>query len=245
MKSVLMVERKRGFTLIELLVVIAIIAILAAILFPVFAKAREKARQTSCLSNTKQMGLGMMQYLQDYDETFASCIRGTFQDASTYTSGAACVGMPCGKYWVNDGISTGGYWSWADSIYPYVKNLPVYTCPSQSDFQYMSYGYSAYISGVWIKVTGDPGTVTPIGDAQVSRPSELGLFVDDHVRWNIYAAPINPWAGWAPWTGQTIYVPHNGGANLAFTDGHSKWISKDGPCAVMDPKNRCWNPYVN
>ncbi|MGE5530650.1 MAG: prepilin-type N-terminal cleavage/methylation domain-containing protein, partial [Bacteroidota bacterium] len=59
---------RRGFTLIELLVVIAIIAILAAILFPVFAKAREKARQSSCLSNTKQIGLSMMQYIQDYDE---------------------------------------------------------------------------------------------------------------------------------------------------------------------------------
>src|SRR5947208_16218835 len=62
--------QKRGFTLIELLVVIAIIAILAAILFPVFAQAREKARQTTCLSNLKQLGLGFRMYLQDYDDTF-------------------------------------------------------------------------------------------------------------------------------------------------------------------------------
>ena len=93
---------KKAFTLIELLVVIAIIAILAAILFPVFAQAREKARQASCLSNTKQIGLGIYQYIQDYDET-----------------------IPLG------GWGIGPYGSrWFRDIYPYVKNLNVYVCPS-------------------------------------------------------------------------------------------------------------------
>src|SRR5579883_2154818 len=86
---------KRGFTLIELLVVIAIIAILAAILFPVFARAREKARQISCLSNEKQLGLAYMMYVQDYDETFV-------------------FGDPSG----GKGAGSG----WASSIYPYVKS---------------------------------------------------------------------------------------------------------------------------
>jgi prepilin-type N-terminal cleavage/methylation domain-containing protein/prepilin-type processing-associated H-X9-DG protein len=95
-----------GFTLIELLVVIAIIAILAAILFPVFAKAREKARQTSCLSNEKQLGLGFMQYIQDNDETFPS---GSIPNV---LSG-------------NDHFGIG----WAGEIYPYVKSTGVYLCP--------------------------------------------------------------------------------------------------------------------
>lgn len=98
----------RGFTLIELLVVIAIIAILAAILFPVFAKAREKARQTSCLSNEKQLGLGILQYVQDSDETF-----------------------PCGSVpgMTGNTSSYGGGNGWAGQIYPYVKSVGVYACP--------------------------------------------------------------------------------------------------------------------
>src|SRR5450631_192882 len=95
----------KGFTLIELLVVIAIIAILAAILFPVFAKVREKARQTSCLSNEKQLGLGFIQYVQDNDEHWP-------------TGGGG--GQPT--------LGTG----WAGTIYPYVKSTGVFGCPDDS-----------------------------------------------------------------------------------------------------------------
>jgi prepilin-type N-terminal cleavage/methylation domain-containing protein len=96
-------SKRYGFTLIELLVVIAIIAILAAILFPVFAKVREKARQISCLSNMKQLALGEVQYNQDYDEKYAP-------GASTY------------------GLGTG----WAGQIYPYVKSVNVFICPDDN-----------------------------------------------------------------------------------------------------------------
>ena len=98
--------KTKGFTLIELLVVIAIIAILASILFPVFAQAREKGRQASCLSNQRQLGLGALQYAQDYDET--TCPNFEIAQYSSYNP------------------------HWMDEIYPYVKSTAVYTCPSRN-----------------------------------------------------------------------------------------------------------------
>jgi len=117
-------QRQKGFTLIELLVVIAIIAILAAILFPVFAKVREKARQTSCLSNEKQLGLSIAQYSNDYDEKIPC---GFFQGG---------VG---GHAWV------GGY-GWAGQIYPYTKSVEVFSCPDDDTYPpAVSYGMNANV----------------------------------------------------------------------------------------------------
>ncbi len=103
------VRSAKGFTLIELLVVIAIIAILAAILFPVFAQAREKARGISCLSNNKQIGLAFMQYVQDYDETF-----------------------PPSRFTTTKNDTSGRYMPWSVNIQPYVKNVDIYKCPSDN-----------------------------------------------------------------------------------------------------------------
>ena len=111
---------RAGFTLVELLVVIAIIAILAAILFPVFAQAREAARTTVCLSNVKQLSLGAMMYVQDYDENFPSWVWGnssTIAPCSSSGNPSAGTGGPgCGHF---ESI-------WFNAIYPYVKNAGVY-----------------------------------------------------------------------------------------------------------------------
>ena len=104
---------RKGFTLIELLVVIAIIAILAAILFPVFAQAREKARQTGCLSNVKQIGLGVQMYLQDYDEYVP---RNAFADPPRVAEGAHFTNCSSPR--------------WMDVMQPYVKNTQLHNCPS-------------------------------------------------------------------------------------------------------------------
>ena len=105
---------RKGFTLIELLVVIAIIAILAAILFPVFARAREKARASACLSNLKQIGMGIQMYAQDYDETLPAC---RFEDG----------------YWPWQTWATYAAYQWVaifpGAIQPYIKNTQIWTCP--------------------------------------------------------------------------------------------------------------------
>jgi prepilin-type N-terminal cleavage/methylation domain-containing protein len=115
------VRSNHGFTLIELLVVIAIIAILAAILFPVFAQAREKARQTACLSNTKQIGNAMMMYAQDYDESLVAYrLRG---------GTSIQIESFCGQMRESDLIPSVPF-SLIRFLIPYIKNYDVWKCPS-------------------------------------------------------------------------------------------------------------------
>jgi len=129
-----------GFTLIELLVVIAIIAILAAILFPVFARAREKARQSSCLSNIKQIGLAFQQYVQDYDQRWPIM----YWDGSQWQPQAS------------------GYWG--GEISPYIKNSQVFLCPSKND-TVCSYIYNIYLNQRAEADITDPATRVTIADS--------------------------------------------------------------------------------
>jgi len=141
-----LIAMRRGFTLIELLVVIAIIAILAAILFPVFAKAREKARQSSCLSNVKQLMLGALQYAQDYDERLPK-------------HGTACVGTNAKDQcqWVK--------------LDPYVKNTQCWYCPSGNNLRY-GWNITPANNGVGTSLgtIQAPSSSVVMGDTQYAGP---------------------------------------------------------------------------
>ncbi|HZT42896.1 MAG TPA: DUF1559 domain-containing protein [Chthonomonadaceae bacterium] len=140
-------RRRSAFTLIELLVVIAIIAILAAILFPVFAQAREKARAISCLSNMKQITLGALMYLQDYDETL--------NGPAVKSDG--CGQRPASQY---SNLWWGARWvTWPEMLEPYIKNVDIFTCPDRRDQPY--FGYSINVNS-----SNDdyPGSPTPPGN---------------------------------------------------------------------------------
>lgn len=193
----------RGFTLIELLVVIAIIAILAAILFPVFAKAREKARQTSCLSNIKQVGLAFIQYVQDYDEVMPkNCIYNAA--AGRYT-----------PWWDPSATYAYGF------LQPYIKNTQALMCPTSKRY----YGYSQYL-GIGYTTT----SVVNLGD--ITKPSETILCADSYDRCMLPSSWRRP-AGSPPGSAyggvtaacgwRTPTAPHNEGGNFCLVDGHAKW----------------------
>ncbi|HSV73273.1 MAG TPA: prepilin-type N-terminal cleavage/methylation domain-containing protein [Chthonomonadales bacterium] len=243
--------RRPGFTLIELLVVIAIIAILAAILFPVFAQARAKARSVSCLSNLKQLGTAQMMYVQDYDETFAFGLDSNWHD------------------------------SWALTSQPYIRNTGIIRCPNDAerwliDWAYwgpnigdswagisMSYGANGIIG--WNPFTqrwGMIGLMTPMAQtwltpmsvtiAEVTRPAQTVLFTEKHNTdmrrnngvgnatdfyggtftgvnwWNSFApgeipdGRRSPTAAWPVGPNGAVSTTHNEMANFVFADGHAR-----------------------
>jgi prepilin-type N-terminal cleavage/methylation domain-containing protein/prepilin-type processing-associated H-X9-DG protein len=189
----------RGFTLIELLVVIAIIAILAAILFPVFARAREKARQTSCLNNQKQWALAWHMYVQDYDEAIpAHCPKINHEDGSYEWD-----------------------WSrlWFMVLEPYVKNREIHYCPSENyrGGYGINYGYNCYYlrNADW----GQPEGAVKL--AEITKPAETIMAGETNQGQYVLYNPTVTAEAW-----RYCYDRHNGGSNYSFCDGHAKWVSE-------------------
>ena len=212
---------RQGFTLIELLVVIAIIAILAAILFPVFARARENARKSTCQSNLKQLGQGMQMYMQDYDERFPR----------TQT--------PCHD-WV---VPRANRRYWHEQIQPYVKNWQAFTCPSHAtgncanssiahydvndhinrrilpaDFQ-LSYSISESVQNDCNNWTKTAKWQHPAEDVLIAESIGLVNRELSRVAWaHVCAAECNE--------DRRVdkNTRHSGGSNICFGDGHVKWL---------------------
>ena len=197
---------RKGFTLIELLVVIAIIAILAAILFPVFARAREKARETSCLNNVKEISLGILMYCSDYDSRFPS------------------------RYYLAAGTSgCSGKCFWPRVVTPYIgtgsgtssSGKALWRCPSYRETvqnwycgAYADYALNSYIGGLL--------------DAEIPYPSATVL-IGEYAYWHTSALRWYGWYSWAGWRGYDYNAhtngcryDHNGRQNIGFCDGHAK-----------------------
>ncbi len=199
---------RKGFTLIELLVVIAIIAILAAILFPVFARAREKARQTSCLSNMKQLVTGSLMYTTDYDDNLYGHIGGRRNDPA----------------W-----SWSPLYNWPQQVYPYVKNEQLFVCPSKprGDWvydpltrdSYLGYGMNYWVTYFYYY----------LNHSDFTRPAETIWFTDCYYYvvypcYYMHTYPTNSTYGLNGYA--RLDIRHNEGANVGFIDGHAKWLSK-------------------
>ena len=233
---------RRGFTLIELLVVIAIIAILAAILFPVFAQAREKARGAVCLSNTKQISLAYAMYNQDYDEGFPA----------TVTERQAPVGVP-------DTAADRAPYSYKVLLQPYIKSEQLFKCPSAPPYSQSGPGnwfptdYGCHLNEAYIAPaatnhaadyagTGtidlrDFGFNQATSLASLGYPAQFILCADagrsdgTPSRGGLYPQPF---AFDVP-SQSRFLARHNGGGNIAYSDGHSKWRRPE----------QTWRSYTN
>lgn len=226
-------HRRDGFTLIELLVVIAIIGILAALLFPVFAAARDKAKQAACMSNVRQMALAIVMYVEDWEA------------------------YP-GHHFVCPGDLHVRWWN---AIQPYQKNDDIFICPAVPDWEpgrNMAYGYNYQYLGN--ARPAEQGGNMPVADVEIEVPAQTIAIADcdgtgtepyepspstDPTRLGNHGYSLDP-PLLPPTPGNDYAVPgcpsyasirHNGGANVAFCDGHAKWYRRD----VLYRDNSLWN----
>jgi len=261
-------RQRHAFTLIELLVVIAIIALLAAILFPVFARARENARKATCQSNLKQIGIGFAMYSQDFDEHYGMGTR-------TLTDPPSNACFPQTGHF--------GFQSWMDDIYPYIKSYQLFMCPSgppsinggatayagQSDLT--KYGYGAnglvlpqiYASGVFNNQAACTGFIdaahSPIALSAINNPSGT-MMIGERGTWGLpdltcpnpnFAVGYDPAAatfqpGGADYSpvnyiatyGSSPDYRHNGFGNFLFSDGHVKSFSMTQMGQLTNPASR-------
>jgi prepilin-type processing-associated H-X9-DG protein/prepilin-type N-terminal cleavage/methylation domain-containing protein len=212
-----------AFTLIELLVVIAIIAILAAILFPVFASAREKARQTACLSNLKQIGLAGRMYIDDYDGTFPPSVE----------------------------ANATGYLLWEQMFYSYNNNASIYNCPDRADLPTLTlsgtqapnptiealyednttYGMNYWVNSYYYKDATDAKIVSQASTVwfgeDAPRPSTTGYYEVYPPYYGAVDVPTSTVYGFnVPTAPARLTNIHSGGCNILWCDGHAKWVMR-------------------
>jgi len=215
----------RAFTLIELLVVIAIIAILAAILFPVFARAREQARKTACLSNMKQIGLAAMMYTEDYDEQYADS-----RESSTAMDGDNCDSLhnpvyqggqhiTCWGirlYYPGTGLTTKVLAGYPLRMNPYIKNTAIFRCPTDNlvDRWITGNERGSYYERHAHSVHSVGWGPREIKMSVIKRPAQLAYFVEE--MWHM--PTVNPYA----WDGTNSGTK---GSNATFYDGHAKFMT--------------------